>query len=31
MILRSIAMRLALGVLWFWLTGVAFVALDLYT
>jgi hypothetical protein len=30
-ILRALALRLTLGVLWFWLTGVAFLALDLYT
>jgi hypothetical protein len=30
-ILRALALRLAFGVLWFWLTGLAFLALDLYT
>jgi len=30
-ILRALALRLTLGVLRFWLTGVAFLALDLYT
>jgi hypothetical protein len=30
-ILHALTLRLALGVMWFWCTGVAFLILDLYT
>jgi hypothetical protein len=30
-ILRALALRMMLGAVWFWLTGLAFLVLDLYT